>query len=280
MIMSDEDWSCIEEWTVATSDEWSLLTSNEDYESLNSVEAVTLPITAANSPFTTIPSPSMPFEDEASCETYFEPFSNRARGGKRAQKHSLVRRTEFDKHYGSDYPINHGNAFMEVCRRPCDEAGQRVKTVVDDVLPELLMEQTVTLGKAKRWNTVQKLLNRLEEEGTATSTARVKLFSGWVQRFGRYSYLPHNVVHYIVKPNGTNTGMPMFYIKNPPRTNVEDGVEYILHHTSDGDASFQRKYSFKSGRSYTKDDRWLRRRKNNKARKRAEIKASIKDALK
>jgi len=72
-------------------------------------------------------------------------------------------------------------------------------------------------------------------------------------------------------------------LRNPPRTNVEDGVHYIIHYTADEnieDACFQRKYSFKFGRSQTKYDEWGWKLKNKKARKRTNLKASIKDALK
>jgi len=82
--MSNDDWNCIEDWTVvgshATSDDWSLLTSNEDDESLIYIpsEVVKPRRATANPPSNTTPSSSVSFketsEDEDPVEAYFIHF--------------------------------------------------------------------------------------------------------------------------------------------------------------------------------------------------------------
>lgn len=216
-IMSEDDWSCVEDWTVvnslgdSTSDDWSILTSNENTSKDETLETPSF-IANEHQVVSVVPTTnemSSTDNEEPNDDSSAEPIQKRVRNGKRACKHSLVRRAEsmyaFDS-IGCQCSWYYGD-FIEVVSRPLNENGRVPKTALDDVLPELVDDSTgATLGRSKRWAYIKTLLDQLEKDGIATCITGGKHISGMPHgmcRYGRYSSAPHELVHIVVKPNGS-----------------------------------------------------------------------------
>lgn len=283
--MSQDDWSVVEEWTVVNSnvtssdEEWSLLRSiNDDHGSVDNSVVPTL-MSTDYPHYITVPYCEMnrkegiDHDKSATDEDCSEPFHNkREYGGKRALSHSLVKRCECMgfRTVNESYEFYYDD-LIEVVNRPRDTKGQwGVTTALDEVLPELVRRgstpnsgPTATLGRANRWNDIKDYLYQLEEGGTAERVATEKLFGRHPFSFGPYSNIPHQAIHFRVKPLVGGS--------------FEDGVEYALHQTarnkSTEASSLQRKYSAKAGRN--SDEVKSKRR----ARRKAEHRAIIKECL-
>ena len=143
-------------------------------------------------------------EDDDEDTDISDMFKRKARVGKKALKHSLVKR--ISRHHGfltytqQNYfaPVaTYYDDYIEVVRRGKGEDGLSLKTPIDDLLPELLTCNGGVLGRAQRWADAKQLLECLENEGNAVRIADHR------QDHARYSGLPQDSVRFVVKANGS-----------------------------------------------------------------------------
>lgn len=142
--------------------------------------------------------------DEDSYRAEYDLHYQKVRVGKKALKHSLVKRC-CPWEYGSPASGWRSDDCIEVTRRGKDEYGLCPKTPIDDMLPELLTNWCATLGRANRWKDVKGLFDQLEQEGTAVRVTVPVDERDMYMRFtkGRYCEPPSDSTRYVVKSNDT-----------------------------------------------------------------------------
>jgi len=213
----DTEWSVVEpsesEWSVLSDDthqyddgnesEWSIPTSNNVGDEIPSHHRGATSIHFSKRAPVSTASVLQPLkeahdedDDDDEDADISDIFKRKARVGKKALKHSLVKRISRD-HGRVGCGVAAYDDYIEVVRRGKGEHGSSFKTPIDDLLPELLTCSGGVLGHAQRWADAKQLLECLENEGTAVRIATRSYHNG------RYSGLPQDSVHFVVKANGS-----------------------------------------------------------------------------